>query len=203
MLRGMTATPWNMKGTGFLPTAPGGAADGGGDDGPPGDRPEPPPGLGQPREKAKLQGYKKLKSGCVFTKNGKKKKAKCVDKDIAYFRSTSGSRFFAATPSLARFRLMLWVATCCGWSSVCSGTRSRVLVRNYSGEAGFDETQPVDLEPFDDYEWYPPPRRPLQRHRRRRDNGRSPEVDEYYSTCVDGQRLGRRPENQEINLRRR
>ena len=48
-----------------------------------------------------------LKSGWVLTKNGDKKKVRFVAKGIAYFRSTSDNRLFAATPSLVAFRLML------------------------------------------------------------------------------------------------
>ena len=83
--------------------------------------------VAMPREEAKQQGCKMLKSGWVLTKNGDKKKARFVAKDIAYFRSTSDSRFFAATPSLVTFRLMLWFASFCGWGAVLTDISSAFL----------------------------------------------------------------------------
>ena len=83
--------------------------------------------VAMPREEAKQQGYKMLKSGWVLTKNGEKKKARFVAKDIAYFRSTSDSRFFAATPSLVTFRVMLWFASFAGWGAVLTDISSAFL----------------------------------------------------------------------------
>ncbi len=63
------------------------------------------------RSEARVQGYRVFKSGWVLTDNGLKRKARFVAKEFAFGKSTLDARYFAATPSLVSFRLLLiWCA---------------------------------------------------------------------------------------------
>ena len=67
------------------------------------------------RDQAHQEGLKILKSGWVLTETGEKRKARFVAKEIAYKRTSADSRFFAATPSVMGLRLLLLMASLCGW----------------------------------------------------------------------------------------